>query len=828
MTLPEAAPPAVRLRHVTKSFGGAKALDNGDFDVRRGEVHCLAGEKGCGKSTFIKIITGVYVPDAGTEIELFGQPVKNISPAQARALGVAVIWQDLALFARMSVAENITFDEIVGPFPRRVNRTAMRSHAATVLARLGVDIDLSASLGTLPIAERQIVAIARALMGQTRLIFMDEPTASLTQSETDALLTIVRKLSDDGVAVVFVSHRLAEVLDVAERVTVLRDGKLVGVWPTQGMTQSRLGELMTGIAIEHSILKPAADDANVVLSIQNLGRDGEFDGISFDIRAGEVLGMIGLIGAGRTEIAHALIGMNKPDRGEMILTGAAHTPRSIRQAIAAGIAYVSEDRLQLGLDRKQSIEDNISVAVLPGLESPPGLLSSGLKSKLVMDWIKSLGIRLGQPADAVSTLSGGNQQRVVLAKWLATKPRLLILDSPTVGVDVGARAGIFRIVRDLTEKGLAILLISDEASEVYFNADRILHLAGGRILDTLVPSDITLEALEARFMRDFVRSHAIELRLAAVLSLICFILSFASPQFATAGNFSSLLNNNAVDMIWAVGLLVVLIAGGIDISFAVASSVVHYIAAKLFGVMGGGNWLMGIVVCGSLGIGLGLINAWLIRGFKIISIVVTIATFNAFFGFLMFFSGGKFIYDLPSWWTARVFLFEHQNADGSWVELNLSVAAMVVCLILTWILLRHTSIGRQLHAFGANPEGARRAGVNVALMQGVAYGWMGLMAGTAGLMQINVVREVVPNALAGGELEVLAAVVLGGARLGGGKGTVTGSVLGVLFVAITQNGLNLLGVSPFASKMVIGAAILIAISTSNIGLTSPSRKRAAK
>lgn len=326
-------------------------------------------------------------------------------------------------------------------------------------------------------------------------------------------------------------------------------------------------------------------------------------------------------------------------------------------------------------------------------------------------------------------------------------------------------------------------------------------------------------------MRDFIRSHPIELRLAAVLLLMCIVLSIASPQFATAGNFSSLLNNNAVDMIWAVGLLVVLIAGGIDISFAVASSVVHYFAAKLFGVMGGGNWLIGIVVCGSLGIGLGLINAWLIHGFKIISIVVTIATFNAFFGLLMFFTGGKFIYDLPSWWTARVFLFEHQNADGSWVELNLSVAAMIICLVMTWILLRHTSIGRQLHAFGDNPEGARRAGVNIALMQGVAFGWMGLMAGIAGLMQINLVREVVPNALVGRELEVLAAVVLDGARLGGGKGSVAGCVLGVLFVAITQNGLNLLGVSPFAFKMVIGATILLAISTSNLSLGQLSRRK---
>ncbi|MEC9197056.1 MAG: ABC transporter permease [Pseudomonadota bacterium] len=325
-------------------------------------------------------------------------------------------------------------------------------------------------------------------------------------------------------------------------------------------------------------------------------------------------------------------------------------------------------------------------------------------------------------------------------------------------------------------------------------------------------------------MRDLLASYRIEARLAVVLALICVGLSIAAPQFATLPNATSLLNNSAVNLIWAVGLLVVLIAGGIDISFAVASSVVQYVAAKMLVGIGGGNWVLGFLFCGSLGILLGLLNAWLIHGFRIISIVVTIATFNAFFGLLMFFSGGRNIYSLPDWWTARIFIFEHENAQGVWSELTLSVAVMIACVVATWALIRRTNIGRQLYAFGDNPEGARRAGVNIAVMQGVAFGWMGLMAGIAGLCQVNIVKEVVPNALYGRELDVLAAVVLGGARLGGGKGTILGCVLGVMFVAITQNGLNLLGVSPFAFQMIIGAAILIAISTSNIDLSQILRK----
>lgn len=490
-------PLALRLRGVTKTFGGVRALDAVDFDVRQGEVHCLAGENGCGKSTLIKIVTGVYSPDAGAEIETFGEVQGAISPTRARAQGIAVIWQDLALFPHMTVAENIAFDEMVGGLPRLIARKALRLRAAAVLDRLGVTLDLDAALVDLPIAQRQIVAIARALMGEARLVFMDEPTASLTQSETDALLAVVRTLSAQGVSVVFVSHRLAEVLDVAERVTVIRDGKLVGVYPTEGMTQGKLGELMTGALLETVVAAQDRSAAPAVLETRGLTRHDEFADISLTIRQGEILGLTGLIGAGRTELAHALIGMARPDVGEILLDGQAIRPRSIRDAIAAGIAYVSEDRLSLGLIQPQSIADNTVMAVIDRLEGPPGVLSPARRAALVDHWIRELAVKVGQSFDAVSTLSGGNQQRVVLAKWLATEPRLLILDSPTVGVDVGARAGIFRIVRELASQGLAILLISDEVTEVLYNADRILHMAQGRIVGEHDPRLIDVAGLEA-------------------------------------------------------------------------------------------------------------------------------------------------------------------------------------------------------------------------------------------------------------------------------------------------------------------------------------------
>ena len=323
-------------------------------------------------------------------------------------------------------------------------------------------------------------------------------------------------------------------------------------------------------------------------------------------------------------------------------------------------------------------------------------------------------------------------------------------------------------------------------------------------------------------MRKALSANIVEIRLFVVLMIMIIGLGLTTDTFLPVANLTSLLNNNSINLIWAVGLLVVLVAGGIDISFAVAASMVQYLAAQIFGVIGGGNWAFGILTAGSLGLGLGLINAALIHGFRIVSIVITIATFNAFFGLLMFFTKGRSIYTLPDWWVDRIFLFEYQSASGVWSELHLSVAIMAVCLIATAILIRRTNIGRQLYAFGDNPEGARRAGVNIALMQAIAFGWCGMMAGIGGLMQVNIAKEVVPNALYGRELDVLAAVVLGGARLGGGRGTIIGCVLGVFFVAITQNGLNLLGVSPFAFQMIIGATILIAISTSNVKIDMSS------
>ncbi|GAB0117248.1 sugar ABC transporter ATP-binding protein [Acidisoma sp. 7E03] len=487
-------PNFIEMSGISKHFGGVTALAEVDFAIATGEVHCLAGENGSGKSTLIKIISGVQPPDAGGEITIDGVRYPHLTPADSTRLGIQVIYQDLALFPDLTVAENIGFAQhLSGLHGARWSK--LETTARAVIARLGVALDPAARVGELSIAQRQLVAICRALAADARLVIMDEPTASLTRTEVDTLLGITHELKRRGIAVVFVSHRLDEVLEIAERVTVLRDGRKLGTWDAQEMTPKRLGTLMTGHEFDYQVAVPDLSAAPVVLSVRHLSRRGDFEDVSFDIRQGEILGLIGLLGAGRTELALSLFGMRPADSGEIQLSGQPVSLRSNRDAIEAGIAYVSEDRLSLGLVLEQPISSNIILSTLDRLTDATGLLRQDRRDDAVRHWIEQLGIKVSDPENAVRTLSGGNQQRVVIAKWLATKPRVLILDSPTVGVDINAKDGIYAIVKRLATEGMAVLMISDEIPEVLYHSHRILVMQSGRLKGEYHPAEISEAAL---------------------------------------------------------------------------------------------------------------------------------------------------------------------------------------------------------------------------------------------------------------------------------------------------------------------------------------------
>ena len=487
-------PDFLSLTGISKHFGGVTALADVDLTIAAGEVHCLAGENGSGKSTLIKIISGVQPPDAGGEIVIDGKPYLHLTPSDSTRLGIQVIYQDLSLFPDLTVAENIAFAQHLRGV-RGAGRKQLRDKARAVIARLGVMLDPDALVGELSIAQRQLVAICRALAGEARLVIMDEPTASLTRTEVDTLLGITKELKRRGIAVVFVSHRLDEVMEIAERVTVLRDGRKLGTWDAQEITPRRLGTLMTGHEFDYKVIVPDLSKAPTVLSVKHLSRQGDFEDISLDIRQGEILGVIGLLGSGRTELALSLFGMRPADRGEIWLNGAPVQLTSNRAAIDQGIAYVSEDRLSLGLVLEQPIASNIVLSTLDRLKGAAGLLSGARKRQAVREGIEQLGIKVSDPENPVRTLSGGNQQRVVIAKWLATQPRVLILDSPTVGVDINAKDGIYAIIKRLAAEGMAVMMISDEIPEVLYHAHRIVVMQAGRVKGEFHPDQISETAL---------------------------------------------------------------------------------------------------------------------------------------------------------------------------------------------------------------------------------------------------------------------------------------------------------------------------------------------
>jgi simple sugar transport system ATP-binding protein len=481
---------------ISRDFDGVRALVDIDLSLSSGEIHCLVGENGSGKSTLIKIIAGVERPEPGGAIHVDGIAYTHLTPAESTRLGIQVIYQDLSLFPHLSVAENICAGHHVGGL-RLVDWRQLVERANAAMGRIGVSLDCRRPVSDLSIAQRQLVAICRAIAADARLIIMDEPTASLTRTEVTALLELARDLSGKGITILFVSHKLNEVLEIAERVTVLRDGRKIGTFDAREMTSRRLASLMTGKEFVYGFETPPPESAPIVLSARDLSRAGEFSDVSLEIRAGEIVGLIGRLGSGRTELALTLFGLSRAQGGTICVDGAAIAPGSNRAAIARGVAYVPEDRIQLGLVMEQPTATNIVLTVLGTLTSRLGLLVPRLRRETASHWIEALGIKVSDPEKPVKILSGGNQQRVVLAKWLARGPRLLILDNPTVGVDINAKDGIYAIARQLAASGMAILLISDEIPEVLHHTHRILIMREGRIAASLLPAATSESEIKA-------------------------------------------------------------------------------------------------------------------------------------------------------------------------------------------------------------------------------------------------------------------------------------------------------------------------------------------
>ena len=490
----------ISMRNIKKNYSGVHALAGVDLDLERGKIHSLVGENGSGKSTLIKILSGVVSPETGSEIEIDGRSFSNLNPREAIQQGIRVIYQDLALFPNLSVKENVAFQTYSESKSPLVDWKKVAEEAREAMDIIGLDVDLDRKVGSLSIADQQLVEISRSLVaGDLKLLVLDEPTSSLTRKEVNALFAAIHKLQSRGVTTLFVSHKMNEIFEVAERVTVLRDGVKVGDYEPSELDYEKLVFLMTGKKFKAGRPTHAKNGAKCLLETRSLTKKGEFEDISITLHSGEILGITGLLGSGRTEFALSLFGMNPPDSGEILIEGVQKKISSTNAALKAGIAFVPEDRLKQGIIQAQPVIENLTMSILTRILNKLGLINLRERRKKSKQMVKDFGIKTASLDDPVRTLSGGNQQKVVLAKWIATKPRILILDEPTVGIDVFAKNSVHELIKELAKNGMAIIFIGDEIPEVLENCHRVLVMKQGRLVHELKPGPESAQELLREF-----------------------------------------------------------------------------------------------------------------------------------------------------------------------------------------------------------------------------------------------------------------------------------------------------------------------------------------
>jgi simple sugar transport system ATP-binding protein len=482
--------PLVEMKNIVKTFGGVHALNDVNLVIQPGEVHCLAGENGCGKSTLIKVLSGVHSPDSG-DILINGKKLKNISPIVAINEGIQVIYQDFSIFPNLTVAENIALSNEIIEGKKFISWSRMRSIAKVALEKINVKMNLNTLAEDLSVADKQLVAISRAIMQKAKLIIMDEPTTALTHKEVDSLFKVISNLKKEGISILFVSHKLDEVFEISERISILRNGKNIITEDIPKLDTEKLVYYMTGRKINETYYEVKSKEEKPLLRVENLGVKGYFEKVNFQINAGEIVGLTGLLGSGRTELAESLFGLLPVNEGKVFIEGKEKRIHSVQVAIKEKIAYIPEDRLTEGLFLEQSIERNTVISIIDQLRNKLKMIDTSRVTQTVDNWIKSLGIVAHNASLPVKTLSGGNQQKVVLSRWLSAKPKILILNGPTVGVDIGAKEEIHKVIRSLADEGMGVLLISDDLPELRQNCNRVLVMNQGNITGETLGKNIT-------------------------------------------------------------------------------------------------------------------------------------------------------------------------------------------------------------------------------------------------------------------------------------------------------------------------------------------------
>ena len=823
--LVESPVPVLAVSEVDKSFPGVRALVKVNFECRAGEIHGLVGENGAGKSTLMRILAGVHRPDSG-RIQINGKGVTLSSPRHAHDLGIAMVYQDTRLVDELDVVQNIWLEREPGS-ALFVDRSEMERRSTAILQRLGIQTDLRRRVGELSVGGRQIVEIARALTANPAVLILDEPTSSLDPAESEQLGKILAGLRKAGTGIVFISHRLPEVLEFADRITVMKDGEIVSTLENKGITEVTLVSLMVGRTLSLAFPPKTAKTGATRLEVERLSSPGHFQNVSFSVAAAEIVGLGGIQGNGQREIARALYGL-LPATGQVRLNGSRISLNSPGRAIRSGIVYVPADRRGEGLFIAHSIRENIAVPHL-STWSNFGVMSNRKEAVAVRETIDRLKIRTPSSEQSVGLLSGGNQQKVVFGRWLLAQPLLYIFEEPTVGVDVGTKLELYRVIRRLADEGAALLVLSSDLIELIGVCDRILVVAHGSIVDSVTAAEATEERIIGSAVRKK-RTHAsaeespgkdsgqntrpvtireVILRRYTGAGLLCVLIlvlgaytTSRSPYFLTERNLGNLVIQITPLALVAMGQMMAILISGIHLSVGPSMSLTTALASYVIVGEAQGNIAAGIALCLIVGVLIGALNASVILYLRIPDLITTLSTFSVVTGLALIVRpspGGKVSEVYSDLVTIRI---------GWFPIIGLAV---ILLAIVGEILQLRGRIGTRLYAIGSNPEAAFVAGIPVRRVRFFAYLFCGLMAALAGLVVAARIGSGDPQAGSQFTLASVTAVVVGGTSIFGGRGTVVGTLLGATLLILMQNSLNQLHVSAYYQYIWTGALMLLAV-----------------
>lgn len=808
----------LELCDISKSFGGVPALRGATLSVSAGEILGLVGENGAGKSTLINIASGVLQPDAG-QIVLETQPVQVTGPRHAAALGIGVVHQEAELFSQLSVAENMLLARgLVRNRFGLIDWSSTYKEATRAIEAMGETMDVRRTAAGLSVARRTMSDIAAAVSERVKVLFLDEPTASLTLREIENLFMQIRRLRDLGVALVYVSHRLEEILELCDRVTIMRDGETVLTKPARELTMDSMVAAMVGRDVARMYARRTAPPGRVRLRVDSAtADDGAFQDVSLQVRGGEVVGLYGFVGAGRSEFAQALFGLRPLKSGRVEIDGDTVKITSPRHAVRTGLAYVPEDRLVQGIFRSHALRSNASIAALRRM-SFLGWIRTKKEKRLADQIIREMKVRARSMEQPIGTLSGGNQQKVVFGRWQATQPKVLMLDEPTRGVDVGAKAEIHGLVNQMAQQGAAVLLISSELPEVMGMSDRIVTLSEGRVtgeFNPIVDSEETIAAAAVPRSPDKAGTvgqtrpsstgrllKVREFGLMAFILLLAIGMTIYKPkEFANVQNFLDILTSAALPAIVAYGAMLIICAGGIDISVGAIMGLVGAIAALAANQGYHPALCLGLALV--LGCVFSLANAATSLSARIHPIIVTLAGISIYRGIMRNVTGEREVTGLPDAYRAI--------AEGTLMGVPKLVWYVLALTVVTHVLLRYTLTGRRVLALGNSQTASRLIGLSKTRLTLFVFGYSGVLVGLASVLHPAYYGSVQANTGEGMELKAIAAAVIGGTNILGGRGSAIGTLLGAFLVAMLYNILILVQASPYWQQIFVGGLILFAV-----------------